>query len=104
MAVDMNGNLWCGFGSSGAAGADLQDLDGVRVYSRRRSPAGSHRAARALRKRLFWRCSTTTVSSWLPAIRLYALYLSTSGVLCSRVQRAIFPAAGTPLAPFNRET
>ncbi len=38
MAVDMNGNVWCGFGSSGAAGADLQDLDGVRVYSREGRP------------------------------------------------------------------
>jgi gluconolactonase len=32
MAVDNLGNLWCGFGSSGAAGADLEALDGVRVY------------------------------------------------------------------------
>jgi gluconolactonase len=31
-AVDTLGNLWCGFGSSGAAGADLEALDGVRVY------------------------------------------------------------------------
>jgi len=34
MAVDEQGNVWCGFGSSGAPGADLEDLDGVRVYSR----------------------------------------------------------------------
>jgi gluconolactonase len=33
MAVDIAGNVWCGFGSSGAAGADLDDLDGVRVYA-----------------------------------------------------------------------
>jgi gluconolactonase len=32
MAVDSLGNLWCGFGSSGAPGADLEALDGVRVY------------------------------------------------------------------------
>jgi gluconolactonase len=31
-AVDTLGNLWCGFGSSGAAGADLEALDGVRIY------------------------------------------------------------------------
>jgi gluconolactonase len=34
IAVDVQGNVWCGFGSSGAAGADLDDLDGVRVYDR----------------------------------------------------------------------
>jgi gluconolactonase len=34
IAVDTQGNVWCGFGSSGAPGADLQALDGVRVYDR----------------------------------------------------------------------
>ena len=38
MAVDVAGNLWCGFGSNGAADADLDDLDGVRVYSREGRP------------------------------------------------------------------
>ncbi|MFT7775514.1 SMP-30/gluconolactonase/LRE family protein [Roseateles sp.] len=33
MAVDVQGNLWCGFGSDGSAGADAAALDGVRVYS-----------------------------------------------------------------------
>ncbi|MBV8037160.1 SMP-30/gluconolactonase/LRE family protein [Roseateles sp.] len=33
MAVDVQGNLWCGFGSDGSAGADPSRLDGVRVYS-----------------------------------------------------------------------
>lgn len=33
MAVDVQGNLWCGFGSDGSAGADPAQLDGVRVYS-----------------------------------------------------------------------
>ena len=33
MAVDVAGNVWCGFGSSGAPGADLEALDGVRVYA-----------------------------------------------------------------------
>ena len=32
MAVDQLGNVWCGFGSGGQAGADLEALDGVRVY------------------------------------------------------------------------
>lgn len=31
--VDVDGNLWCGFGSSGAPGADPEQLDGVRVYN-----------------------------------------------------------------------
>ena len=33
MAVDVQGNLWCGFGSDGSAGADAAALDGVRVYN-----------------------------------------------------------------------
>jgi gluconolactonase len=33
MAVDPQGNLWCGFGSDGRAGADPQGLDGVRVFN-----------------------------------------------------------------------
>ncbi len=35
--VDRLGNLWCGFGSTGAPGADASALDGVRVYD----PAGT---------------------------------------------------------------
>jgi gluconolactonase len=31
--VDVAGNLWCGFGSNGAPGADPQGLDGVRVFA-----------------------------------------------------------------------
>ncbi len=33
IAVDVLGNVWCGFGSNGAPGADLEALDGVRVYN-----------------------------------------------------------------------
>ncbi|MBV8604845.1 MAG: SMP-30/gluconolactonase/LRE family protein [Pelomonas sp.] len=33
MAVDVQGNLWCGFGSNGTPGADAAALDGVRVYA-----------------------------------------------------------------------
>jgi gluconolactonase len=36
IAVDAAGNVWCGFGSNGAPGADAAALDGVRVYD----PAG----------------------------------------------------------------
>jgi gluconolactonase len=41
IAVDTQGNVWCGFGSSGAMGtttADLEALDGVRVYDREGRP------------------------------------------------------------------
>jgi gluconolactonase len=32
MAVDVEGNLWCGLGSTGAKGSDPSELDGVRVF------------------------------------------------------------------------
>ena len=32
IAVDTQGHVWCGFGSDGTPGADLEALDGVRVY------------------------------------------------------------------------
>ena len=78
MAVDMNGNVWCGFGTSGAAGADLQDLDGVRVYNREGRPLAHielpERCANvcfggANHNRLFMAASHS----------LYALYLNTRG-------------------------
>jgi gluconolactonase len=31
--VDIAGNLWCGWGSNGALGADVEALDGVRVFA-----------------------------------------------------------------------
>jgi gluconolactonase len=31
--VDVDGNIWCGWGSDGSVGADLEALDGVRVFS-----------------------------------------------------------------------
>ena len=31
--VDIDGNLWCGWGSSGAAGARPEDLNGVKVFN-----------------------------------------------------------------------
>jgi gluconolactonase len=34
IAVDVEGHVWCGFGSNGAVGVDLEALDGVRVYDR----------------------------------------------------------------------
>ena len=33
MALDVDGNLWCGWGSNGTPGADSVALDGVRVFT-----------------------------------------------------------------------
>jgi gluconolactonase len=80
MAVDVQGNVWCGFGSSGAAEADLDDLDGVRVYDRDGRPlahiALPERCANvcfggAKRNRLFMAASHS----------LYAVYVNTRGAV-----------------------
>lgn len=31
--VDMDGNLWCGWGSNGSPGAKAEELDGVKVFN-----------------------------------------------------------------------
>ena len=76
VAVDVQGNLWCGFGSNGAVDADLDDLDGVRVYDRDGRPlahiALPERCANvcfggAKNNRLFMAASHS----------LYALYVNT---------------------------
>jgi gluconolactonase len=33
IAVDIDGNIWCGWGSDGATHANPEDLDGVRVFA-----------------------------------------------------------------------
>jgi gluconolactonase len=38
--VDVQGNLWCGWGSNGAAGALAEGLDGVRVFAPDGTPIG----------------------------------------------------------------
>ena len=76
--VDVEGNLWCGFGSNGSAGADLEALDGVRVFA----PDGTaiahihlpERCANVCfggrhRNRLFMAASHS----------IYALYVNTQG-------------------------
>jgi len=40
IAIDVQGNVWAGFGSSGQLDADLEDLDGVRVFDRDGRPIG----------------------------------------------------------------
>ena len=77
--VDVEGNLWCGFGSNGSVGADLEALDGVRVFA----PDGTaiahihlpERCANVCfggrhRNRLFMAASHS----------IYALYVNTQGV------------------------
>ncbi len=80
IAVDVQGNVWCGFGSSGEAGADLEALDGVRVYDAAGTPlAHIHLPERcanlcfggARRNRLFMAGSHS----------LYALYVNVQGAV-----------------------
>ena len=78
IAVDMAGNVWCGFGSSGATGSSAEALDGVMVYDREGRPlAHIHLPERcanvcfggANNNRLFMASSHS----------LYALYVNTRG-------------------------
>lgn len=80
MAVDVQGNLWCGFGSDGSAGAEASRLDGVKVYDATGKPlAHIHLPERcanlcfggAKGNRLFM-ASTHS---------LYALYVNTRGAV-----------------------
>jgi gluconolactonase len=76
--VDVQGNLWCGWGSNGAAGADAEALDGVRVFAADGTPIGHihlpERCANVCfggrhRNRLFMAASHS----------VYALYVNTQG-------------------------
>jgi gluconolactonase len=78
IAVDVRGNVWCGFGSSGAPGVDAAGLDGVRVYDAAGMAIGHvhlpERCANlcfggAKRNRLFMAASHS----------LYALYVNVQG-------------------------
>lgn len=80
IAVDVLGNVWCGFGSSGAPGADAAKLDGVMVYDRDGRPlAHIHLPERCAnlcfggprRNRLFMAASHS----------LYALHVNTRGAV-----------------------
>ena len=78
IAIDEDGNLWCGWGSNGSAEADPQQLDGVRVFNPQGLAIGHihlpERCANlcfggAGRNRLFMAASHS----------LYALYVETRG-------------------------
>jgi gluconolactonase len=80
MAVDVQGHLWCGFGSNGSPGADPAALDGVRVYNPAGQPIGHihlpERCANvcfggAKGNRLFMASSHS----------LYALHVNTTGTV-----------------------
>ena len=76
--VDVEGNLWCGFGSNGAPGTDPDGLDGVRVFAPDGTALGHiHLPERCAnlcfggrhRNRLFMAASHS----------IYALYVNTQG-------------------------
>lgn len=78
IAVDADGNTWCGWGSDGRAGASSPELDGVRVFDREGRPIGHvHLPERCAnlcfgglrRNRLFMAASHS----------LYALYVNVQG-------------------------
>ena len=75
---DEDGNLWCGWGSNGTAGADAAELDGVMVFSPQGKPIGHIRLPErcanlcfggAKKNRLFMASSHS----------LYSLYVETRG-------------------------
>ncbi|OFQ46968.1 SMP-30/gluconolactonase/LRE family protein [Achromobacter xylosoxidans] len=77
---DEHGNLWCGWGSNGAADAKPEELDGVMVFNPGGKPIGHIRLPErcanlcfggAKRNRLFMASSHS----------LYALYVETRGAL-----------------------
>ncbi|MDA8457315.1 SMP-30/gluconolactonase/LRE family protein [Acidovorax sp. GBBC 3334] len=77
---DEDGNLWCGWGSNGSAGASAADLDGVMVFNPQGQPIGHIRLPErcanlvfggAKRNRLFMASSHS----------IYALYVETRGAV-----------------------
>jgi len=80
MAVDVQGNLWCGFGSDGSAGADAAQLDGVRVYD----PQGRALAHIHLPERCANLCFGGSKNNRLfmaSTHSLYALYVNVRGAV-----------------------
>lgn len=80
MAVDVQGNLWCGFGSDGSPGADPAALDGVRVYG----PDGRALAHIHLPERCANLCFGGAKGNRLfmaSTHSVYALYVNTRGAV-----------------------
>lgn len=80
IAVDQGGNVWCGFGSSGAPGSDAAALDGVRVYD----PEGRPLATIALPERCANLCFGGPKNNRLfmaASHSLYALHVNARGAV-----------------------
>lgn len=78
IAVDKNGNIWCGWGSNGRLDADPEELDGVRVFN----PAGLAIGHVHLPERCANLCFGGTLGNRLfmaASHSLYALYVETRG-------------------------
>lgn len=80
MAVDVQGNLWCGFGGDGSRSADPAQLDGVRVFS----PEGRALAHIHLPERCANLCFGGAKGNRLfmaSTHSVYALYVNTRGAV-----------------------
>jgi gluconolactonase len=80
IAVDVQGNVWCGFGSGGALNAKAEELDGVVVYD----PAGRPLAHIHLPERCANLCFGGAHNNRLfmaSSHSLYALYVNTRGAV-----------------------
>ena len=80
IAVDVQGNVWCGLGSTGALDAKLEEWDGVRVYDRDGRPL----AHIALPERCANLCFGGQHNNRLfmaSSHSLYALYVNTRGAV-----------------------
>jgi gluconolactonase len=78
--VDIDGNLWCGWGSDGRAGADSADLDGVMVFN----PQGEAIGFIQLPERCANLCFGGPKNNRLymaSSHSLYALYVGTRGAV-----------------------
>lgn len=80
IACDEDGNLWCGWGSSGAPGVDPAEFDGVMVFNREGKPIGHIRLPERCANLCFGgekrnRLLMTSSHS------LYALYVETRGTV-----------------------
>ncbi len=80
MAVDVAGNVWCGLGSTGAAGAKAEDWDGVRVYSREGRPL-AHIALPERCANLSFGGTHNNRLFMASSHSLYALYVNTRGAV-----------------------
>jgi gluconolactonase len=78
--VDVQGNLWCGWGSDGSTGADPEKIDGVRVFA----PDGTAIAHIHLPERCANVCFGGAKNNRLfmaASHSVYALYTNTRGAV-----------------------